>query len=230
MQPLNQCRVLDLGTIDYAEALTLQKCIVSDIIAGKAPSTLITCEHPHVITISRRSRKENILVAEVELKKYGVGVCYADRGGDVTYHGPGQIVLYPIFDLRRDKKDLHVYLRKLEQVVINVLRDNFGLNAHRKDGWTGVWVGPYKVASIGIGVKGWVAYHGFALNVKTDKKYFSLIKPCGMDVSMASINDFFDDDVPVEGVRNMLIENIKDVFDIKIEFPKSKFQITNKYQ
>ena len=96
-------------------------------------------------------------------------------------------------------------------------RDNFGLNAHRKTGMTGVWVGPYKVASIGIGVKGWVAYHGFALNVKTDKKYFSLIKPCGLDVPMASINDFFDDDVTVESVRDMLIENIKDVFNFNMQ-------------
>ena len=213
---MHECRVMDLGVIDYIEALGVQRRIVKDVISGKAPSTLLTCEHPHVITLSRRSRRENIIVNEAELKKWGVGVCCADRGGDVTYHGPGQIVLYPIFDLRKEKKDLHLYLRNLEQVVINTLKGNFGLNAHRKVGMTGVWVGPYKVASIGIGVKGWVSYHGFALNVKTDKKYFSLIKPCGLDVSMASINDFFDDDVTVESVRDMLIENIKDVFNFNM--------------
>ena len=214
---MHECRVVDLGVIDYIEALGVQRRIVNDIISGKAPSTLLTCEHPHVITLSRRSRRENIIANEAELKKWGVGVCCADRGGDVTYHGPGQIVLYPLFDLRKGKKDLHLYLRNLEQVVINALRDNFGLNAHRKIGMTGVWVGPYKVASIGIGVKGWVSYHGFALNVKTDKKYFSLIKPCGLDVPMASINDFFDDDVTIESVRDMLIENIKDVFNFNMQ-------------
>ena len=213
---MHECRVMDLGVIDYIEALDVQRRIVKDVISGKAPSTLLTCEHPHVITLSRRSRRENIVAGEAKLKKWGVGVCCADRGGDVTYHGPGQIVLYPIFDLRKEKKDLHLYLRNLEQVVINTLKGNFGLNAHRKVGMTGVWVGPYKVASIGIGVKGWVSYHGFALNVKTDKKYFSLIKPCGLDVSMASINDFFDDDVTVESVRDMLIENIKDVFNFNM--------------
>ena len=213
---MHECRVMDLGVIDYIKALGVQKAIVKDVISGRAPSTLLTCEHPHVITLSRRSRRENIVVSELELKKWGVGVCCADRGGDVTYHGPGQIVLYPIFDLREEKKDLHLYLRNLEQVIINTLVGNFGLNAHRREGLTGVWVGPYKVASIGIGVKGWVAYHGFALNVKTDKKYFSLIKPCGLDVRMASINDFFDDDVTVPSVRDMLIENIKDVFNFSM--------------
>ena len=213
---MHECRVMDLGVIDYIEALDVQRRIVKDVISGKAPSTLLTCEHPHVITLSRRSRRENIVAGEAKLKKWGVGVCCADRGGDVTYHGPGQIVLYPIFDLRKEKKDLHLYLRNLEQVIINTLKGNFGLNAHRKVGMTGVWVGPYKVASIGIGVKGWVSYHGFALNVKTDKKYFSLIKPCGLDVPMASINDFFDDDVTVESVKDMLIENIKDVFNFNM--------------
>jgi lipoate-protein ligase B len=216
MYPSGECRLLDAGVIDYIEAFSLQKKIVHDVIDGQASHTLITCQHPHVITLSRRTRKENILASEEELKKFGVGICCADRGGDVTYHGPGQIILYPIFDLRQDKKDLHLYLRKLEEVVISSLRDNFGLNAHRKGGLTGVWVGPYKVASIGIGVRHWVAYHGLSLNVKADKAYFSLIKSCGLDVPMASINDFFDDDVTMESVRDMLVENFCNVFEVKI--------------
>lgn len=208
-----ECRLLNLGTIDYLEAFSVQKRILEDVASGNVSNTLITCEHPHVITLSRLSEKENILAPEAELKKLGIGICYTDRGGDVTYHGPGQLILYPIFDLRQSKKDLHLFLRNLEQVVINALRDNFGLNAHRKPNLTGVWVGPYKVASIGIAVKNWVTYHGLALNVKVDKKFFSLIKPCGLDVQMASINDFFGDEIfSVETIRGMLLEEIKEVF------------------
>lgn len=217
MHPLGECRLLNAGVIDCIEAFSLQKKIVHDVIDGQASHTLITCQHPHVITFSRRARRENIVASEEELKKFGVGICCADRGGDVTYHGPGQIVLYPIYDLRRDKKDLHLYLRKLEEVVIGCLRDNFGLNAHRKGGFTGVWVGPYKVASIGIGVRHWVAYHGLSLNVEADKAYFSLIKSCGLDAKMASINDFFDDDVSVESVRGMLVKNFCKVFEVRIK-------------
>ena len=215
MYKTQEFRLLDLGIIDYSKAFDLQKRIVREVISGEAPNTLITCEHPHVITLSRHSKKENILVSDLELLRWGVGIYYADRGGDVTYHGPGQIVLYPIFDLRQDKKDLHLYLRKLEQVVIDVLRDNFGLNAYRKKDMTGVWVGPYKVASIGIGVRHWVTYHGLTLNVKVDKKFFSMIKPCGMDVKMASLNDFFDDEVSFESVKEMLIGSIKEIFGFR---------------
>ncbi|OIO36341.1 MAG: lipoyl(octanoyl) transferase [Candidatus Omnitrophica bacterium CG1_02_44_16] len=207
-----ECRLLDLGTIDYLKAFLVQKDVVAKVIAGQAPDTLITCEHPHVITLSRRSKIENLLVSQGELKKWGVGIFCANRGGDVTYHGPGQIVLYPIFDLKHDKKDLHLYLRKLEQAVIDTLRENFGLNAYRKNGLTGVWVGPYKVASIGIGVKNWVSYHGLSLNVCADKRYFSFIKSCGLDVKMASINDFFDDNVSVKTVRDLLVESMGKIF------------------
>lgn len=211
-----ECRILDLGRIPYEKALHLQKNIANDVIRGHAPNTIITCEHPSVITCSRLSKKENILASDKELKRLGVKVCSTDRGGDVTYHGPGQLVLYPIFDLKQSKKDLHLYLRKLEQVVIGTLRDNFGLNAYRKSGFTGVWVGPYKVASIGIGVRNWVTYHGLSLNVKVDKKYFSLLKSCGLDVTMASLNDFFDDFVSLETMRGLLLEEFKDVFGLEV--------------
>jgi lipoate-protein ligase B len=216
MYTSNECRFLDAGFLDYPQALSLQKRILNSVIDGEASHTLISCQHPHVITLSRRTRKESILAGQQELEKCNVGIYCADRGGDATYHGPGQIVLYPIFDLRQGEKDLHLYLRRLEETVICALRDNFGLNAYRKSGLTGVWVGPYKVASIGIGVRHWVTYHGLALNVKTDKSFFSLIKPCGMDVKMASINDFFDDDVSIESVRDMLVKSFCDVFELRM--------------
>jgi lipoate-protein ligase B len=217
MKALQNCRVLDLGLVDYEIVHDLQKKIVEDVIVGRAPQTLVTCEHPHVITLSRRANKRHILASDAQLKKMGVGICITDRGGEVTYHGPGQLVLYPIFDLRKDKKDLHLFLRRLEEVVIRALRSNFGLNALRKKGMTGVWVGPYKVASIGIGVRHWVSYHGLSLNVKADNKFFNLIKPCGLDVKMASLNDFFSDGVSLDAVKVMLLESIEDVFGFKLK-------------
>jgi lipoate-protein ligase B len=217
MKALQNCRVLDLGLVDYEIVHDLQKKIVEDVIGGRAPQTLVTCEHPHVITLSRRANKRHILASDAQLKKMGVGICITDRGGEVTYHGPGQLVLYPIFDLRKDKKDLHLFLRRLEEVVIRALRSNFGLNALRKKGMTGVWVGPYKVASIGIGVRHWVSYHGLSLNVKADNRFFNLIKPCGLDVKMASLNDFFSDGVSLDAVKVMLLESIEDVFGFKLK-------------
>lgn len=208
-------RVMNLGIIDYVEALGLQKSIVADIAAGRTPHTVITCQHLPVITLPPRAKNENILVSREELKRLGIRVFPTDRGGEVTYHGPGQLLFYSLFDLRQDEKDLHLYLRKLEQVAISALRDNFGLNAYRKEDLTGVWIGPYKVASIGIRVKNWVAYHGFSLNVEVEKKYFSTIRPCGMDIPMASINDFFSDAVSLETVRDMLISSFADVFQMR---------------
>jgi lipoyl(octanoyl) transferase len=211
-----ECRLLDLGLIEYQKALTLQKTIVAEVISKKTPNTLILCEHPHVITFGRRAKHENLLASKDDLQRMGVKVSYVDRGGDVTYHGPGQVLLYPIFDLRSQTKDLHLYLRKLEEVVIRSLKENFTLNACRKKGITGVCVGPYKVASIGIGVRHWVTYHGLALNVKARKDFFKLIRPCGRDVPMASINDFFDEEVTVQEMKGMLAESVKNVFNMKV--------------
>ncbi len=206
-------QIIDAGCLAYAEALRMQKQIVEDIVAGVAPSTIIACEHPPVITYSRRARKDNILVSAQELEDVGVEVHFADRGGDVTFHGPGQIVLYPLIDLRQYGKDLHKYLRCLEQAVVRVLRDDFTLNAYCQEGMTGVWVGPYKVASIGIGVRQWVTYHGLALNVKTDTDYFKLIRPCGMDVPVASLSSFFRDEAIVtKQIKEALIESLVDSF------------------
>ncbi len=206
-------RILDAGTLAYQEALFLQKKIVAEVISGWGAETLIVCEHPPVVTYGRRARQENILVGPDVLRAAGIELHMADRGGDVTYHGPGQLVLYPVLDLRRHGRDLHFYLRQLELCVINVLRNRYGLNAYRKEGLTGVWVGPYKVASIGIGVKNWVTYHGVALNVATDMAPFGMIRACGGDGRMASIASFFrDEDLPVQEVKECLIESFREIF------------------
>lgn len=208
------CQVRELGYIDYRKAIDIQKTTVEDVIAGRAPETILVCEHPSVITMGRRAKKENILVPNEDLKRLGIPVYVVDRGGDVTFHGPGQLVFYPILDLRQGARDLHLYLRNLELGIIDILRDNFGLNAYRNKEMTGVWVGPYKVASIGIGVRHWVTYHGFSLNVKVDKRYFELIKSCGQDVQLASLNDFFDDEVTMVGIREVLLEGLREVFGL----------------
>ena len=205
-------RVEHLGFIDYPAALEAQKKRLDDVIAGRRPNTLLTCEHPPVITHGRRACLDHILVSRDVLRREGVSVYAADRGGDVTFHGPGQLVLYPILDLGSGFRDVHLYLRALEQVVINALRDHFSLNAYRRQGLTGVWVGPYKVSSIGIGVRQWVAYHGLSLNVRVDKKYFSYVKPCGLDAPVASIADFFDEEISFDDMRDLLVEHFKGVF------------------
>lgn len=194
----------------------MQRSIVDDVVAGRAPNTLIVCRHPHIVTVSRHSKKENLLIGAAEFQKYGVEVYDTDRGGDVTYHGHGQVVVYPIFDLKETKRDLHLYLRNLEEAVIRPLRDTHGFNAYRRRGFTGVWVGPYKVASIGIAVRSWVTYHGVALNIKVDKKFFSLIKPCGLDVEMASLNDFFYEPMRMGEAESMLIGSFENIFSLKL--------------
>jgi lipoate-protein ligase B len=195
MQTKTEIHIRDLGSVSYATAYETQKDLVRQVLSGEAGSTIILCEHLPVITCSRRAHRGNILATKEQLEEHGVEVCFADRGGDVTFHGPGQLVLYPIIDLRHHGKDLHLYLRTLENALIRVLRDTFSLNAYRLEGFTGVWVGPYKVGSIGIGVKNWVTYHGMSINVKTDAKFFKLVRSCGLDVPMASLSSFFRDEL-----------------------------------
>jgi len=206
-------RVLDAGLLDFPKAADLQKKIVAEVLSGWGSETLIVCAHPPTITFGRGFRRENILVSPDVLRSRGIRLYAADRGGDVTYHGPGQLVFYPILDLRRRTRDLHFYLRQLELCVINALRERYGLNAYRKQDLTGVWVGPYKVASIGIGVKNWVTYHGFALNVTTDMAPFSLIRPCGGDGPLAAIASFFrDEHLPIQEVKECLVESFQEIF------------------
>lgn len=211
-----ECRLLNLGLIEYKQAFDLQRKIVDEVVCGHAPNTLVVCRHPHVVTISRHSKKENLLVSASEFQKHGVEIYHTDRGGDVTYHGPEQVVVYPIFNLRETHRDLHLYLRNLEEAVVRPLRDFHGLNAYRRRGFTGVWIGPYKVASVGIAVRSWVTYHGIALNIGVDKKFFSLIKPCGLDVEMASLNDFFFEPMPMEEAESMLVESFEKIFGLRL--------------
>jgi lipoyl(octanoyl) transferase len=180
--------VHDLGRRPYAEILELQRELCRRRMAGElARDILLLVEHEPVVTLGRGTRPSSLPIPPAELERRGVTVAEAERGGDVTYHGPGQLVGYPILDLREHQPDLHWYLRQLERVLIDAL-DHLGVPAERRPGLTGVWTGGRKIASIGIHVKQWVTLHGFALNVSTALDGFDLIVPCGIrDVVMTSV-------------------------------------------
>jgi lipoyl(octanoyl) transferase len=180
--------VVDLGRLAYPEAEALQRSLAAQRLERILEhDVLLLLEHPPVITLGRGSRHEHLLASPEALAARGVHVFETDRGGDVTFHGPGQLVGYPIYDLTEHRTDLHWFLRTLEEALMRALA-RLDLAGERKTGYTGVWVGPRKIASIGIHVRQWVTWHGFALNVLTDLSYFDLIVPCGIaDVSMTSI-------------------------------------------
>lgn len=180
--------VVPLGTLPYAAALDLQRAIARARISGDIDDdVLLLVEHPPVVTLGRSSKDAHLVASDALLEARGVERFEVDRGGDVTFHGPGQLVGYPILDLKRHKQDLHWYLRQLEESLIVALRD-FGITATRNAGYTGVWVDDRKLASIGVHARDWVTWHGFALNVTTDLGYFDLMVPCGIaDVVMTSV-------------------------------------------
>ncbi|MFN2383528.1 MAG: lipoyl(octanoyl) transferase LipB [Gemmatimonadota bacterium] len=171
--------VQHLGEVPYRDARELQRQLVVERAAGRIPDTLLFLTHPPVITLGRRASRAHLLASGTELERRGVEVIETDRGGDITFHGPGQLIGYPIIDLTARGRDLHRYLRDVEGVLIRALA-GFGLTGERQPGCTGVWVGGEKVAAIGVRVARWVACHGFALNIETDLSYFDLIVPCGL--------------------------------------------------
>ena len=183
---MRSCRVLELGRVDYARALGLQAELAAARKQGRAPDHLLLLEHPHVITAGRNARMSNLLAPGEVLERSGIAFFAADRGGDVTYHGPGQLVGYPILDLREWKRDVGAYVRAIEQVLIDTVGD-FGIRAGRVPGCTGVWVDGAKIAAIGIHLSRWVSSHGFALNVNTDLSYFQYIVPCGLTKPVTSL-------------------------------------------
>jgi lipoyl(octanoyl) transferase len=180
--------VVGLDRMPYDEVLTLQRAVAEARIDGRlARDVLLLVEHPPVVTLGRSFRPEHLPTTVDALRQRGVGVFEIERGGDVTFHGPGQLVGYPIYDLREHRQDLHWYLRQLEAALMRALAP-FGIEGARSEGYTGVWTSGRKIASIGIHVKQWVTWHGFALNVTTDLSFFDLIVPCGIPgVVMTSV-------------------------------------------
>jgi lipoyl(octanoyl) transferase len=183
---MRTCQVRELRRTDYGAALAIQRQLASERKDGLIPDQLLLLEHPHVITLGRNGRQENLLAGGDVLERAGIAFFPTDRGGDITYHGPGQLVGYPILDLRDWKRDVGAYVRALEQVIIDTLAD-FGILAGRIPKLTGVWVGERKIAAIGVHISRWVTSHGFALNVNTDLSYFQYIVPCGLSKPVTSM-------------------------------------------
>lgn len=206
------------GRVGYAEASERQRDLVSRRVARETADRLVFVEHPHVVTLGRGAHEENLLVSRERMAELGIELHETNRGGDVTYHGPGQIVGYPIFDLRDWKRDVLAYLRGLEQVLIETLSE-LGFTGERAEGMTGVWVGGTKVAAIGVHVSRWVTSHGFALNHTTDLRYFEYIVPCGLTKPVTSLERLYrerdghlDAFPESERVRELLAKKFGSVF------------------
>src|SRR5438105_13263569 len=193
--------VVDLGRLAYAEALELQRAVARARIAGEvADDVLLLVEHPPVVTLGRSTKATSLPLSADAIRARGVEVHEVERGGDVTFHGPGQLVGYPIIDLKRHRRDLHWYLRTLERALIETLAA-FGISAEPNPGYTGVWTGGRKIASIGVHARDWVTWHGFALNVSTDLSFFDLIVPCGIPgVVMTSMEKETGTEISVDEV------------------------------
>lgn len=203
--------------MSYDDGLALQKQLVAERQAGAAPDTLVLLEHPVTYTIGRSGGEQNLLVPEEGIRQAGGSVYRVDRGGDITYHGPGQLVGYPIIDLNEHYRDVHRYLRDLEEVVILTLKDH-GIRGGIISGLSGVWVGREKVAALGVHVSRWVTSHGLALNVNTDLADFQRIVPCGIhDYGVTSMERLLGKTVPLEEVAVHLARRFAEVFGLEYE-------------
>lgn len=221
---IRHCIVRDLGRMGYAEAFSLQQSIAEERKRGEGVDQLLFIEHPHVVTVGRNGHAENILAPEEALRARGIELHYTDRGGDVTYHGPGQIVAYPVMDLREWKRDVGAFVRAIEQAIIDALGE-FGIEAERIPKLTGVWTRDpsgesAKIAAIGVHLSRWVSTHGWALNVSTDLRYFEYIVPCGLTkpvTSMRALGSGADADAVKQALARRFGENFD--FEMQAEAP-----------
>jgi lipoyl(octanoyl) transferase len=207
--------VVRLGPMGYEECLELQREVARQRISGSiAHDVLLLVEHPPVVTLGRSSKQKNLISSPAFLASRGVELFEVERGGDVTFHGPGQLVGYPIFDLKQHRQDLHWYLRSVEEALIRTLSE-YGIPGERSTGYTGVWTRGRKIASIGVHARDWVTWHGFALNVTTDLSYFDLIVPCGIvGVKMTSIAKETGVPVDLDAVCDATAREFATVFDL----------------
>ena len=214
---LDRCIALKLGMIEYEETYQLQKTLRRKRINGEIPDVLLLVEHPPTLTVGKSGSVDNVLVPKEELARKGIPIFFIGRGGDVTYHGPGQLVAYPIIDLTQRGKDIHGFVRDLEEVIIFTLED-FSINSTRDESHPGVWVGKEEIAAIGLSVRRWVSMHGMALNVNTNLEHFSFINPCGFsDRKATSMSKLLGYNLSMEAVTERLISRFSDVFDTPAE-------------
>lgn len=242
VQMHNRVDLFDIGRIPYRQAWTLQRNVQKQLIdqklavrnqpelEKKIPDSFIFVEHPHVYTLGKSGNAAHLLKGIAELKQINAEFIENDRGGDITYHGPGQIVGYPILDLDRHFTDVHKYLRYLEEVIIKTCGD-YGIDAGRIEGLTGVWVGNEKICAMGIRCSRWVTMHGFAFNVNTDLSYFDHIVPCGIsDKKVTGLSRILDRQVDIEEVKHRVAVNFADQFKIELTDPSGKEQLLNKIE
>ncbi len=221
MEERKICWVADLGAVAYSPCCDLQRRLVEARKAGAIPDVLLLCEHPHTITLGRNGKREHLRVGEGLLAERNVEFLESDRGGDITYHGPGQIVGYPILDLAEHRRDVRWYVEQLEEVMIRAAAD-FGVDAKRVEGRHGAWVetpaGEEKLGALGVHLSRWVTSHGFAFNVSTGLSYFDLIVPCGIPGKRAtSLEKLLGSAVASERVRGRLAAHFGDIFDRDME-------------
>lgn len=207
--------VIDLGLIDFESAYALQREYVRLRKLNKIGDSIVLAEHKSVFTIGRTGSFDNLLVSGLELLEKGIRVLRVDRGGDITYHGPGQLILYPIFDLKAHGRDLHAYMRRLEEVGIEILKE-YGIAGRIIDGKTGVWIGAKKIASIGIAASNWVTYHGLSINANCDLNFFSMVNACGIKgVETTSLQKMLGRTVPMDELKATAVAKFKGIFNLK---------------
>lgn len=222
----NPCQAYRLDFIEYARANNLQDRLVSYRITGEIPDTILILQHPSVFTIGVSGNQKDVVASGIQLDKEGIPVVHVDRGGKATYHGPGQLVGYLIMDLRDRERDIHQYVRNLEEVIIRTLRD-FRIDGYRDSVYPGVWAEGNKICAVGIRVSRWVSKHGFALNVDTDLRYFTYITPCGVkERGVTSISSLLGHNITIGEVASSLLENCAHVFKMDIT-QKSPEQLDN---
>jgi lipoyl(octanoyl) transferase len=206
--------VVDLGETEYRHCWRLQQEVHARRRARLCADTLLLTTHRHVYTIGKTGDDDHLLAGREELVKSGADVVHTDRGGDITYHGPGQLVAYPILDLNDHGADVHRYLRDLEEAVIGAIAEH-GLKGEREPGYTGVWVGGEKIAAIGVRVSGWITMHGLALNVFTDLGYFGRIIPCGIaHLGVTSMEQRLGTLIPIDAVADSVVRNFERIFSL----------------
>ena len=214
---MRRCEVRDCGRVGYPEASAMQRELVEKRKRGEIPDQLLFVEHPHVITLGRNGHTENLLASEPVLARAGVGFYQTNRGGDITYHGPGQIVGYPILDLREWKRDVVAYVRALEQSIIDALAQ-LGISCGREQGATGVWTPEGKICAIGVHISRWITSHGFALNHSTDLSYFQYIVPCGLAKPVTSMQSLGRTASRAD-VQTALVLELSKQFDLEMHTP-----------
>ncbi len=214
MQTLN---VVNLGTIEYGKALDIQLRLHERVMNGTTGDTLLLLEHPPVITMGQSAEGNNVYLNEEQRKALGVDVFQTDRGGDVTYHGPGQIVGYPIFNLTRHGKDAHAFMFNVQEVFLRLLEREFGLKPHREDGkYTGIWIGEQKITAFGIHIRRWTTTHGFAFNVNTDLSHFRWINPCGLsDRGVTSLKELTGKPQDMDRLNRLVAQYFCEVFGME---------------